>query len=264
MTQDVTWSDAMPEVYDRCLGPVIFAPYAERLALQARDLNPRRVLEIAAGSGIVTKELVAALPAADITATDLSPGMVEYGARQAPGARWRQADAQQLPFDDGSVDLVVCQFGVMFFPDRIGAYAEMARVLAPGGGALITVWDVVEATDVAAAFMQAWNELFPDDPPTFLVRIPHGYTDPDQISSDLEAGGLDVVALDRVVETTSAVSAASVAEGYCQGTPMRFILEQKGSLDDITARVAESMTRQLGEGAITGEMAAYVITARKP
>jgi SAM-dependent methyltransferase len=188
--------------------------------------------------------------------------MVAYGARRVPGAEWRTADAQSLPFPDDRFDLVVCQFGAMFFPDRVGAYREMARVLVGGGSALIAVWDTIDTTDVAMAFKTAVDELLPPDQVSFLERIPHGYTDPERIRADLEEGGLTVVALDRVVEITNARSAASVAEGYCQGTPMRFLLEAQGSLDDLTQRAARSMTSQLGEGPITGEMAAFVVVAR--
>ncbi len=132
-TSDSTWTREMSEVYDRALGPVLFEPYAQRLAGLARDLNPERVLELAAGSGIVTSALVEALPEATVTATDLNDGMVEYARERVPGAHWQTADAQELPFPDGSFDLVVCQFGVMFFPDKPGAFAEMARVLSPRG-----------------------------------------------------------------------------------------------------------------------------------
>jgi len=129
----------MPEVYDRCLGPALFAPLAARVAAEAQALAPRRVLELAAGTGILTAELVRALPAAEITATDLSPAMVGWAADRVAGPRWLQADAQQLDLPDADFDLVVCQFGVMFFPDKMAAFAEAARVLAPGGTLLFTV-----------------------------------------------------------------------------------------------------------------------------
>jgi SAM-dependent methyltransferase len=263
VTQDAVWTEEMSEVYDRCLGPVIFEPYAQRLAQLARELAPDRVLEIAAGSGIVTRALTAALPSAEVTATDLNEGMVVFGSRRAPSATWRSADAQQLPFPDGSFDLVVCQFGVMFFPDKVTAFREMARVLRPGGTALLAIWDVVEATDFATALVHALSEHFPEDTPDFIVRIPHGYVDTDTIRADIGAGGLEVTALERVVEDTHAPSALSMAEGYCKGSPLTFALAQRGDVDALTGAVGRSMTTSLGEGPITGQMAAFVVTARK-
>jgi SAM-dependent methyltransferase len=254
----------MPEVYDRLLGPVTFQPYADRLADRARELRPARVLELAAGTGIVTAALVDALPSAEVTATDLNDGMVAYGRAQVPGATWQTADAQDIPFADGSFDLVVCAFGAMFFPDKAKAYSEMARVLAPGGRCLLSIWDVLSSFDFEAAFSASVAKVLPQDPPTFLERVPHGYADPARIRSDISSAGLEVEAIDRVVETTSAPSAASVAEGYCLGSPTRFALEERGSLPELTQAIARELTERLGEGPITGEMAAFVVTARRP
>ncbi|MCU1587590.1 MAG: ubiE 4 [Frankiales bacterium] len=263
MTQDTTWTVAMAETYDRMMGPVTFQPYADRLAAVARELQPQRVLELAAGSGIVTAALLEALPDAAVTATDLNEGMVSYGRGRVPDATWQNADAQDLPFRDASFDVVVCAFGVMFFPDRVRAYAEMARVLVPGGRCLISIWDVLASSSFESAVTDSLAVLLPDDPPTFLARVPHGYTDTAQIRSDLEAGGLVVEGLEQVVEVTSAPSAAWVAEGYCQGSPLRFTLEQQGSLAELTDAVAGELTARLGDGPLTGEMSAFLVTARK-
>lgn len=253
----------MAEVYDRVLGPMTFQPYATKLAEIARQLAPKRVLEVAAGSGIVTAALLDALPAAEVTATDLNEGMVSFGRGRVPGATWQTADAQEIPFEDGSFDLVVCQFGVMFFPDKPKAYAEMARVLAPGGACLLSIWDVLSSSSFEAAVTEALAAVLPDEPPAFLARVPHGYADTEQIRSDVSSAGLAVERIDRAVETTTAPSADWVAEGYCQGSPLRFALEQRGSLPELTQAVAGHLTRRLGEGPLTGQMAAFVVTARK-
>ena len=253
----------MAEAYDRGMGPVVFEPYARQVAHRARDLQPQRVLELAAGSGIATAALLEALPTIELTATDLNEAMVDYGRARVPGATWQTADAQDLPFEDGSFDLVVCQFGVMFFPDKVGAFAEMARVLRPGGHCLLASWDVLQACELEAALTQSLAALFPDDPPTFLARIPHGYADPDLITADAAAGGLEVVVLERVVETSTASSAQAVAEAYCHGSPLRFALEPRGPLPDLTDQVARELTSRLGEGPVTGEMSAFLVTARR-
>ena len=199
MTTDASWLASMPERYDACLGPALFAPYAQHVADLAASWSPERVLEIAAGTGIGTAALVAALPDAQITATDLNAAMVEWASTRVPGATWQTADAQALGMEPESFDLVVCQFGAMFFPDRPGAYAQMRTVLAPGGRVLLTIWDSVEGSDLTYAVVGCLQQVFPEDPPMFVVRTPHGYADPTQITADVEAGGLTDVQVDRLV-----------------------------------------------------------------
>jgi SAM-dependent methyltransferase len=264
VSTDVSWVDSMPEVYDRALGPVLFRPFAAHLASMAATMSAKRVLELAAGTGIATAELVRALPDAEITATDLNAAMVSWAAARVDGATWLQADAQRLDFPDASFDVVVCQFGVMFFPDKPGAFAEAARVLAPGGTMLFTVWDAVETSPFPAALVASLAEVLPEDPPSFVVRIPHGYGDPERIASDVEAGGLRVESIDRVTLSGTATSARSVAEGFCLGTPLRFALQERGSLEDLTPAIADQMTARLGGGVVHGDLVAFVVTARKP
>ena len=261
-TADTSWLESMPEVYDRCLGLATFAPFAADLALRALDVPHGRVLELAAGTGIVTAGLVEALPDAQITATDLNPPMVTYASTHVPGPTWQVADAQDLTYADDSFDLVVCQFGVMFLPDRIGAYRGIRRVLAPGGTFLFNVWDTLETHAVETAVTDTLAELFPDDPPDFLRRVPHGYADPARIRADAQAGGLVVEELDRVELTGRAPSASVLAEGYCLGTPLRFELQEMGAdLGEVVPRVAAGLRRRLGDGLVEGAMAAYVVRA---
>ena len=264
-TADTSWLESMPEVYDRCLGLATFAPFAADIALRALDVPHARVLELAAGTGIVTAGLVEALPDAAITATDLNDAMVTYGSTRVPGPTWQVADAQDLTYSDDSFDLVVCQFGVMFLPDRIGAYRGVRRVLEPGGSFLFNVWDTLETHEVETAVIDVMAELFPDDPPDFLRRVPHGYADPNRIRADVQAGGLTVAELERVELVGRAPSAAVLAEGYCLGTPLRFELQERGvDLADLVPRAASALTRRLGEGLVEGSMAAYVVRAVTP
>jgi SAM-dependent methyltransferase len=254
----------MPEVYDRCLGPALFAPPARYLAGMAAGLAPRAVLELAAGTGILTAELVRALPAANVTATDLNPDMVSWAARTVPAATWLVADAKTLEFADASFDLVACQFGVMFFPDKPAAFAEVARVLRPGGTLLFDVWDTVDTTTVTATLTAALADVLPDETPDFVTRIPHGYHDPGRIRADVEAGGLVVDALERVVLRGTGASAGVVAEGFCRGTPLRFALERRDDLETLTVAVAGRMTARLGTGPVEGELGAIVVSAHRP
>ncbi len=264
MTEDVSWLGSMPEIYNRCLGPAVFEPYARYVADRAAAMAPARVLELAAGTGLVTAELVRALPRADITATDLNNAMVDWGAAHVPGARWQQANAQELDFADGAFDLVVCQFGVMFFPDKRAAYGEAARVMAPGGSLLYLTWDAIELCDIESAVVASVHAMFPDDPPTFLERIPHGYHDPDALRADVEAGGLVDVHVEPVALRGTAESAGRLGEGYGLGSPLRFELDKRGDLDELVARLSDQLLTRLGDGPITGGLSAQVITARKP
>lgn len=262
MTSDTRWQGSMPEVYDRCLGPALFAPYAEELARRAAALAPTQVLELAAGTGILTSALVQA--GLSVVATDLNEAMVAWGAERVPGATWRQADAAALDVPTASVDLVVSQFGVMFFPDKVAAHAEAARVLRPGGTSLFAVWDDVGGSTFTVAMVAALAEVLPQDPPGFIVRVPHGYADPAAVEADVVAGGLLPLSVERVVLPTSSPSAAVLAEGFALGTPLRFALAERRSLEELVPALAAAMSGRLGEGPVTGELAAWVVTARRP
>ena len=256
------WVDSMPGAYEQWLVPTVFWPFAADLARRAAARAPERVLELAAGTGAVTGELVAALPSASVTATDLNPAMVELGRSRVPAAQWQQADAMDLPFDDAAFDLVVCQFGVMFFPDKPAAFAQARRVLTPDGTLLVNTWGTVDTHDFAAALTAGLEHAFPDDPPTFIAAVPHGYADLDVVVADIRAGGLDCVGVETVTLDGHAPSAADVAAGFCTGTPIRAQIEARGAdLASVTAAVAKEMEARLGTGPVTGRMTAHVIEA---
>ncbi|GLZ49706.1 SAM-dependent methyltransferase [Actinomycetospora sp. NBRC 106375] len=258
--ESTRWVGSMPEVYERCLVPAVFRPFARELASRATG---DRVLEIAAGTGVVTAELLAALPSVDLTATDLNPAMVELGASRVPGASWQAADAAELPFADASFDLVVCGFGVMFLPDRPAAYAEIARVLARSGCFLFTTWDTLSTHGFADALARALGQVFPGDVPAFLTAVPHGYTDPERITADLRAGGFGGVDIDTVTLSGRAEEPAQIAVGFGTGSPLRAELARRGDLDDVVARVAAAMTADLGDGPVTASMTAHVVEAAR-
>ena len=258
---ETVWVGSMPEAYERWLGPTVFRPFAVDLTRRVAACRPRRILELAAGTGILTRELLAGVGGAAVTATDLNEAMVEFGRGRVPGAVWRQADALGLPFDDGEFDAVVCQFGVMFFPDKAAAFAEARRVLAPEGSLVVNTWGTVDTHEFAMALMAGLRTVFPDDPPTFIVSIPHGYADPEAVAADARAGGFDLVTVETVSLEGRAASAADIATGFCTGTPLRAEIESRGDLDRITASVAEEMTARLGSGEIRGRMTAHVVAA---
>jgi len=266
---DRAFAGSIPELYERHLVPLIFEPPARDLAQRVAAARPSRVLEVAAGTGVVTRRLAAALPAAvDIVATDLNPPMIELAARIGTPrpVTWQQADAARLPFADGSFDAVVCQFGAMFFPDKGVAFAEARRVLRPGGHFFFSVWDAIEHNEFADCVTQAVAGLFPADPPRFLARLPHGYHDRPTIAEDLRRGGFERPAsFDTVTERSRAASPRLVAIAYCQGTPLRNEIEARdpSRLDAATDTAAEALARRFGRAQVDGHIQALVLTASK-
>ena len=263
-SNDPCFSDAVAALYQDLLVPLIFAPYAVDLVARLAPLQPASVLELAAGTGVVTRELAARLPAAvRIVATDLHPAMLAVAAAHgvARAVDWRQADAMALPFEDASFDAVVCQFGAMFFPDKARAFAEARRVLRPGGVLLLNVWDRIETNDFAAVVSHAIAGLFPDDPPRFLARLPHGYFSAQAIARDLAAAGFaGPVAIETVTACSRADTAGIAARAYCQGTPLRGEIEARGAgLEQATAVATAAMTRRFGAGPVTGRIQALVV-----
>ncbi|GGQ17670.1 class I SAM-dependent methyltransferase [Streptomyces pseudogriseolus] len=251
----------MPAAYERYLVPVVFRPFAEDLAARAAALHPRRILELAAGTGVLTADLLTTAPSAEVTATDLNEAMLALGATRAPGAMWRQADAQRLPFPNGGFDLVVCQFGVMFFPDRVQAFSEVRRVLAPGGRFLFSTWGPLGTHAFEAALQAGLDRAFPVDPPRFFRTVPHGCADPAVVAADLEAAGFAVEDGQELTLQGRAESIADLAAGYLMGTPVRAAVEERADAPAVRATVVEEMAARLGPEPVTAPMTAYVFRA---
>jgi ubiquinone/menaquinone biosynthesis C-methylase UbiE len=247
---------------------MIFSPYADDLAARLADLEHGRVLETAAGTGVVTRALVSALPQdVSIVATDLNQPMLDHAASQLSSERvtWQQADAQMLPFSDEMFDAVACQFGVMFFPDKPRAFAEAFRVLKPGGRFLFSVWDRIEENEFADAVVGAVATLFPQDPPMFLARTPHGHHDAAALEAQLQTAGFGSTRVETVALESRSPSALSVAVGFCQGTPMRNEIEAHGAeaLAAATKVAAAEIAARYGSGPVTGRIRAHVIAATR-
>ncbi|MFB9359735.1 class I SAM-dependent methyltransferase [Actinoplanes nipponensis] len=264
---DRDFAGSIPEIYDRCLGPLLFRPYAEDLAGRLAVRPADRLLELAAGTGIATAEVARAVsPGARIVATDLQQAMLDMAARRvrAGQVRFRTADAQELPFGDGSFDALFCQFGVMFLPDKDRAYRGMRRVLAGGGTLIFSVWDRIETSPIVAAVADALARRFPDDPPRFMSRVPHGYHDPAAIREDLGAAGFTEITVESVTLPSTAPSAREVAVGFCQGTPLRheIVARDATGLPAVTEAVTQAVADRFGEAPVAATMTALVVTAR--
>jgi ubiquinone/menaquinone biosynthesis C-methylase UbiE len=265
--KDKVFAGSIPDIYDQFLVPLIFEPYAADLAQRLATFAPKRILETAAGTGALTRAIAGRLPDTDITATDLNQPMLDRAATRvrSPRLAWQQADALALPFDDGSFDAVVCQFGVMFFPDRVQGYKEALRVLRPGGQFLFNAWDKISTNEFVDTATQALAEIFPNDPPRFMERTPHGYHDPERIRADLKAAGWSSIAIEPVDAKSRAASALDAVTGYCQGSPLRTEIEARSppSLQDATKYAADAVAARFGSGAIEGRIRALVVTASR-
>jgi SAM-dependent methyltransferase len=262
---DKRFAGSIPQTYQKYLVPLIFEPFAVDLATRLAARRLQDVLEIAAGTGVATRAMARQLPQeVAIVATDLNAPMIEQ-ARAAGTARavdWRQADAMQLPFADASFDAVVCQFGVMFFPEKSAAFAEARRVLRPGGAFLFNTWDRIEENEFADVVTTALAQLFPDDPPLFMRRTPHGYHDLERIREDLRHGGFPAPPdITTLAARSRADSPRDAAIAYCQGTPLRNEIEARDAsrLAYATDLAAAALARRFGDGAVDGKIQAHIV-----
>ena len=258
------FTGSVAELYERYMVPLIFEPYAVDLVERVARVGPQRVLELAAGTGVVTRRLASTL-SANLIATDLNGAMLEQAARLGTSrpVEWRQVDAMNLPFGDAEFDAVVCQFGVMFFPDKAHAYAQTRRVLKPGGLFAFNTWGSLPNNEFAQAANDALVALFPSNPPQFMARTPHGYFHVDDIAGHLRAAGFTKTPnVETVTFTSRAESARAAAIAYCQGTPMRGEIEARdgNGLERATAAAEAELTRRFGSGPIEGCIEALVVT----
>jgi SAM-dependent methyltransferase len=266
---DTIFAGSIPKLYEEYLVPLIFEPYADDLADRLVPRAPSQVLEIAAGTGVLTRRLASSLPEqVSIVATDLNQAMLDMasGIGTKRPVTWRQADAMQLPFPDAEFDAVVCQFGVMFFPDKSRAFAESRRVLKTGGVLLFNVWDRIEENEFADTVTNALAALFPEDPPRFLARTPHGYFNRATIERDLAGGGfVSSPSVHTLAARSKSESARFPALAYCQGTPLRNEIEarDKSRLGEATECAGDALARLFGSGPVDGKIQAHIVVVER-
>lgn len=263
----VRFTGSIPQIYDDLMVPMLFTAPAVRLAGHVSSRGPAQVLETAAGTGALTQQILAACPAAEVVATDLNQPMLDRAFHRlgdAPRITFRQANALDLPFEERAFDVVACQFGAMFFPDRVRGYSEALRVLRPGGAFVFNVWDSLEGNDFARIVTEALNE-HARPPLDFMARGPHGYYDRDRIRADLKQAGLRVAALEPLVAPTVS-TAADAAVAFCQGTPLRSQIEGHVglTLEEATQTARAALEERYGSGTIEGRMAWLEIVAERP
>jgi len=263
MTETDAFKHSTPALYDRYMGPLLFEPYAKLVAERAALLQPGRILETAAGTGIVTRAVHEAVPQAQIVATDVNPAVLEFAASHLGSEQvtFQPADAQDLPFAEGSFDLVLCAFGVMFFPNKVRASEEARRVLRSGGQYLLVSFNRLALNPVPKAAGEAVAALFRDDPPLYMERGPFSYANPTRIEQDLRAAGFTDVELETIA-LSSHVSAYDAAQGIVLGSPFRSEIERRdpSALDRAVDAVTEALLPWDGKDAT---MSAHIVTATK-
>lgn len=265
---DKLFAGSIPDIYDEFLVPLIFEPYAADMAGRVAALGPDSVLETAAGSGVVTRALAPLLLAGTrYVVTDLNQPMLDRAARQQPEdgqIEWQQADALDLPFEDESFDAVCCQFGVMFFPDRVAGYRSARRVLRDGGKFIFNAWDRIEENEFADCVTDTVSRAYPDNPPLFLARTPHGYHDVEAIEVDLRAAGFETFEIQTIAHESRAQNPRQPAVAYCQGTPLRNELDARDAdVEDLTERAARDIEDRFGTGPVSGKIQGHVVVAAK-
>jgi ubiquinone/menaquinone biosynthesis C-methylase UbiE len=268
--ESARFDGSIPEMYDRHLGALLFEPHAADIAERVAKRRPRRVLEIAAGTGIVSRRLLEALPGeTSLTVTDLNAPMLEYARKKSASrgrnVEWRQADAQALPFPDESFEAVVCQFGLMFFPDKRRGLLEFNRVLAKGGALTLSVWDSFEGNPVQSIAHSTIGAFFRDDPPDFY-EVPCGMGETAEVRGLLEDAGFEEIAIETVSLTGSSDSARSAAQGLVKGNPVINAIRQRGTadIDEIVLALTRALEERFGAGPLQVPLRAHVASAIKP
>lgn len=270
MNTSTQFTGRIPQNYDEGLGPVIFQPYAEDIAARAKALSPKSLLELAAGTGIVTRVLRDALPSrTKILASDLNDDMLDIAKKKFrfwDKVSFSVIDAMDIGHADASFDMLLAQFGIMFMPDKVASLKEALRVLKPGGTYLYSAWDNQAANPFAGIADKLIGSFFESDPPGFY-KVPFHYHDPALLKADAEAAGFADVAVERVEKTGVITSLDSFANAFVFGNPVHIEIEERGT--GVTPEQARDAVRQtfaetFGEAPTTMPLAAYVVTAKKP
>lgn len=263
--QELRFSGSVPASYDRLMVPLLFRPYAEELARRALGFRPARILETAAGTGAVTEVLHHAMPNVEIVATDLNQPMLDVAAERLKSDKvtYVAADALELPFPDRSFDLVVCQFGAMFFPDRVRGHSEAWRVLNDDGHYLLAIWDKIERNPLGDTSQQTLIDLFPKDPPLFMRDGPYSYHDVAAIRRDLRAAGFAEIEIETVELRSRSPSAHDAATALCYGTPMGVEIQDRepGALERAFETIKMRFGPFEGPDGIDAPMSAHIVSA---
>lgn len=260
------FAGTIPANYERYLGPFLFEPYALDLVSRLQDKKYNDILEIACGTGRVTAHLAKSVKHDTLTATDLNQDMISVAKEMIPdkNIKWMQADAMQLPFDDGSFDLVVIQFGVMFFPDKENGLKEAYRVLKTGGKLIYNTWNKVETNEAIHEGHSIIKSYFPDNPPIFYT-VPFSMYDDRELTTVTRRAAFKNITTTLVKKEGVSPSAADLAKGMVEGNPVYLaILERDPSLiNTIKERIQKVLAEKFGDKPLKSPLQAWVVEGSK-
>ena len=253
------------ENYDKYLGPIFFIPCANNLITHIKG-TPKNILEIAAGTGHVTRLLVKKFPDSEITATDINEGMLDVakGIIRSDKVKWNVVDACEIPYKDNTFDLYIRQFGIMFFPDKQKAMAEAYRVLKPGGTIMFSTWDKIENSTLAKITNDVITDLFPDDPPNFY-QIPFSMHDPDEMRSMMESAGFKNISVQNIKLEGYADSFENAVKAFAEGNPIANQVEERDpkALPKFKENLARAIEKQFGSGSFKVPLSKFIVSAEK-
>jgi ubiquinone/menaquinone biosynthesis C-methylase UbiE len=264
---DKLFTGSIADIYDSHLVPLIFEEFADDMATRIARDRPAHVLETAAGSGVVTRALATVLDKSSLyTVTDLNKPMLDRAASRQPAndnIHWQAADALDLPFRASMFNAVCCQFGVMFFPDKLLGFQQAHRVLEKGGKFVFNVWDDIQHNEFAMTVTEALATVFHNDPPQFLARTPHGYHDIADITATLKQAGFSDIEVSTKTSQSTAKSAREPAIAYCQGTPLRNEIQDRdpNGLEHATNVAAQALSGRYGSGPVSAKIQGHIFTA---
>lgn len=266
MATNISFGGSIPEKYDKYLTPLFFEPYADDLISRIKGREYDSILELACGTGRVTMNLRREFPGSKLTATDINPDMLSVARKNVthPNVVWDTVDMQEIPFDDSSYDLIVCQFGVMFVPDKVKAFKEIYRVLKPGGRFVFNVWESFQRNLVSYHTDQVINSFFGEDPVMF-IQIPFSYHNKTEIGNHLQNGGFSDFSFDHVKREMDRINAGDASIGLIEGNPsINAINERKPELlDEIRMRLKATLAENFGDNPMKYSLEAIVCEAEK-
>jgi len=266
-TKSSSFVGDIPGHYDNGLGPNIFVDYADSLVDLCYEADAKNVIELAAGTGIVSRKLRDKLPPdTKLLITDLNPPMLEVAKgkfSEGENVEFGVANAMNLPFDDDVFDLMVCQFGVMFFPDKSASYQEAARVLKPGGRYIFNVWSAMSENPFSKMAHDVGAQFFPDDPPGFY-KVPFHYGDPEAVRADLAAGGWREVRHETIQINKTIVNPEAFATALVYGNPMIDEIRERGGVkpEQVASEMLSALSAAFGSSGMTMPLSATTFVCR--
>lgn len=264
----LNFNGSVPEVYETVLGNFIFEPFAVDIVNRISNKNAFNVLELAAGTGRVTKHLIHAFsPNAKIVASDISLPMMEKAKLvvSSQNLTWQQVDIADIPFSEGSFDVIVCQFGVMFLQDKLRAFSEIRRVLKLGGQLLFSTWACIEENPIWKISNQVATKFFGPAPAAIQKSGPFSICNAVDAEAQLHDAGFIHTKVEKQRITSSISSASLAAKGFIHGLPLKDIIIKQNPeiLSQIQEEMENSFADHFGNNPLTASFTAFVFEAIK-